>query len=157
LLQCPHIVFPSCSSLVEYVFFTMVTKTMELHVLLHLELLVIMSTNFNLWMFRGRIDTFFFIVNYLNEAWTFRLLLSYLKCMKQMEVPWLCNSNLCFKKLDYFIGWLFLWKMRATTWEPWLQHYDQSLIVYCSSFYGFMRVLASNMWCFKCVNMWWMM
>jgi len=45
---------------------------MELHVLLHLELIVTMFTNFSLWMFRGGIDTFALIINYLNEAWTFR-------------------------------------------------------------------------------------
>jgi hypothetical protein len=36
LHQCPRIVFPSCSSIVEHVFLAMVTKTMELHVLPHL-------------------------------------------------------------------------------------------------------------------------
>jgi hypothetical protein len=28
------------------------------------------------------------------------LLLDYLKCMKQVMVPWHCNSNLCWKNLD---------------------------------------------------------
>ncbi len=45
---------------------------MELHVLPHLELVVIVYVSFNLWMFRGGIDTFALIINYLNEAWTSR-------------------------------------------------------------------------------------
>ncbi len=49
----------------------MVTKTMELHVLPHLELVIIVHS-FNLWMFRGGIYTFALIINYLNEAWTSR-------------------------------------------------------------------------------------
>jgi hypothetical protein len=42
--------------------------------------------------------------------------------------------------------------MKATTWEPWLQHYDQSLIMNYSNSCGFMRVLASDMWCEYVMN-----
>jgi hypothetical protein len=31
-----------------------------------------MFANFNLWMFKGGIDTFVLIINYLNDAWTSR-------------------------------------------------------------------------------------
>jgi hypothetical protein len=24
------------------------------------------------------------------------------------------------KKMDQFVKWLFLWKTKATTWEPWI-------------------------------------
>jgi hypothetical protein len=37
LQQCPHVIFPSHSNLVEKVLFGMVQKTMNLHVLLYLN------------------------------------------------------------------------------------------------------------------------
>jgi hypothetical protein len=40
----------------------MVTKTMEFHVLPHTKSTII--------MFRGGIDTFVLVINYLDEAWT---------------------------------------------------------------------------------------
>ncbi len=42
--------------------------------------------------------------------------------------------------------------MKATTWEPWLQQYDQSLIMNYSNSFEFMRVLASDMWCEYVMN-----
>jgi hypothetical protein len=49
---------------------TMVIKTMKLHVLLHLVEVMTMSTNFDLWMFKGDMDTFALIINYLNDSCT---------------------------------------------------------------------------------------
>jgi len=48
LHQCPHVEFPSHSSLVEHFFPTMVTKTMNKHVLLNLESTATISYNFEL-------------------------------------------------------------------------------------------------------------
>jgi hypothetical protein len=42
--------------------------------------------------------------------------------------------------------------MKVTTWEPWLQHYDQSLIMNCSNSCGFMRVFALDLWCQYVMN-----
>jgi hypothetical protein len=47
LCQCPRVVFPSCFSLVKQVLSTMVTKTMELHVLPHLKSIAIVFINFD--------------------------------------------------------------------------------------------------------------
>lgn len=46
IAQCPHVVFPSHSSLVEQVLPTMVAKTMNLHVLPHLEFATIVFLQF---------------------------------------------------------------------------------------------------------------
>jgi hypothetical protein len=46
----------------------MVMKTIELHVLPHLEFLIITFNSFDLWMSKGNIDTFAFVINYFNEA-----------------------------------------------------------------------------------------
>jgi hypothetical protein len=48
----------------------MVIKTMKLHVLLHLVESMTMSTNFDLWMFKGDMDTFALIINDLNDYCT---------------------------------------------------------------------------------------
>jgi hypothetical protein len=49
---------------------TMVIKTMKLHVSLHLVELMIMFTNFDLWMFKDNMDRFPLIINYLNDSCT---------------------------------------------------------------------------------------
>jgi len=54
--------------LVEHVFLAMVTKTMELYVLPHLEFITITFNSFDLWMSKGDINTFVFVINYFNEA-----------------------------------------------------------------------------------------
>jgi hypothetical protein len=75
LRQCLHVVFPSHSFLVEHELPVVVTKTMEFHVLPHLELLfllvhkfaTIVFASFDIWMFRGGIDTFTLVINYLDK------------------------------------------------------------------------------------------
>ncbi len=56
VLTC--IMFPSHSSFVEQMFLTMVTKTMDLHVLPNLEFATPISTSFDLWMSKGGVNTF---------------------------------------------------------------------------------------------------
>lgn len=48
--------------------FTMVRKTMDLHVLPNLASMVD-STSFDLWMLKGSVDTFGVVINFLNESW----------------------------------------------------------------------------------------
>ncbi len=48
---------------------TMVKKTLDQHVLPNLKITTTISTIFNLWMFRGRVDTFVIVIIFLNEAW----------------------------------------------------------------------------------------
>ncbi len=43
---------------------------MEFHVLPHIESTIIMFVSFDLWMFRGGVDTFVLVINYLDETWT---------------------------------------------------------------------------------------
>jgi hypothetical protein len=55
--------------LLEKVLLTMVTKTMQLHVMPRLAKAITLPINFDLWMSRGNVDTFSFVINYLNESW----------------------------------------------------------------------------------------
>jgi hypothetical protein len=55
---------------VEEVILVMVRKTMDLYVLFNFVSAIIMATRFDLWMFKGGVDTFVFVINYLNELWT---------------------------------------------------------------------------------------
>jgi hypothetical protein len=54
---------------VEEMLPTMVKKTLDQHVLPNLKITTTISTIFNLWMFRGRVDTFVIVIIFLNEAW----------------------------------------------------------------------------------------
>ncbi len=47
-----------------------VTKTMDLHVLFNFASIIIMATSYDLWMSKGGVDTFTFVINYFNELWT---------------------------------------------------------------------------------------
>jgi len=70
LHQCPRVVFPSHSSLVEQFFPTMVTKTMNRHVLLNLESIATISSSFEFYMLKGGVHTFALVMSYLNDTWT---------------------------------------------------------------------------------------
>jgi hypothetical protein len=45
---------------------------MNLHVLPNVEFVAIIFYNFGLWMFRGGMETFALVNNYLDETWTLR-------------------------------------------------------------------------------------
>jgi len=47
----------------------MVKKTLDQRVLPKLKIAAIVVTSFNLWMFRGGVDTFVVVINFLNETW----------------------------------------------------------------------------------------
>jgi hypothetical protein len=64
---CPCVLFPFWSQLVEEVLPTMVTKSMDIHVLQKLASPVIVFASFDLWMFD--IDMFALVFNYFFEAW----------------------------------------------------------------------------------------
>ncbi len=57
LHQCPRVIFPFCVTLVKDVLPTMVSKTMQLHVLLGLVKAKTIFVNFELWVSRGDITT----------------------------------------------------------------------------------------------------
>ncbi len=42
---------------------------MDIHVLLKLANVVMISTSFDFWMFRRGVDTFALVINYLTKAW----------------------------------------------------------------------------------------
>jgi hypothetical protein len=65
----PHVVFPSWATFVEEVLPAMVKTTMQLHVLPRLAEATTLLASFDLWMFRGGMDTFALVINYLNESW----------------------------------------------------------------------------------------
>ncbi len=51
------------------VFFAMVKKTMDLHVFPNLAFAFTIFESFDLWMFKGDLDTFSLVMNFLNESW----------------------------------------------------------------------------------------
>ncbi len=61
IAQCPHVIFP-----------TTVTKSMNLHMLPHLEFATIVSCNFDLCLSKNEVDTFALVINYLDMTCTFR-------------------------------------------------------------------------------------
>jgi hypothetical protein len=52
---------------VEKMLPTMVKKTMDHHVLPNLALTPMVSASFDLWMFRGEVDTFALVINFLSD------------------------------------------------------------------------------------------
>jgi len=54
---------------VEEMLLAMVKKTLDQRVLPKLKIAAIVVTSFNLWMFRGGVDTFVVVINFLNETW----------------------------------------------------------------------------------------
>jgi hypothetical protein len=54
---------------VEEMLLAMVKKTIDQHVLPKLKIVAIVATSFDLWMFRGGVDTFVVVINFLNETW----------------------------------------------------------------------------------------
>jgi hypothetical protein len=52
---------------VKEVLHAMVKKTMDQNVLPNLASITLISTNFDLWMFHGGVDTFALIINFVNE------------------------------------------------------------------------------------------
>lgn len=77
------------------------TKTMELHVLSHLEFVIITFNSFDLWMSKGNIDTYASSLTIsMKVAYIGMLPWGCLKCMKQMAMPWLHNSNFYWKVLN---------------------------------------------------------
>jgi hypothetical protein len=49
----------------------MVIKCTEVHVLPNLESTTNASTYFNLWISKGDLDTFYLVIDHLNETWNF--------------------------------------------------------------------------------------
>ncbi len=50
-------------------FFAMVKKTMDLHVFPNLAFAFTIFASFDLWMFKGDLDMFSLVINFLNEFW----------------------------------------------------------------------------------------
>ncbi len=47
----------------------MVKKTLDQHVLPNLKTATTISTNFDLWMYCGNVNTLALVINFLNEVW----------------------------------------------------------------------------------------
>ncbi len=60
-------IFPSRSNLVEEVLPRMVQKIMNLHVFPNFKYATTMFINFDFYMFRGSVDTFSLVINYLGD------------------------------------------------------------------------------------------
>jgi hypothetical protein len=56
-------------SIVEEMLHVMVKKTLDQHVLPNLALVVVVSINFDLWMFCMGVHTFVIVINFLNYTW----------------------------------------------------------------------------------------
>ncbi len=51
-------------------FLAMVKRTLDLHVFPNLAFATTIFTTFDMWMFRDDVDTFVFVMNFLNQSWT---------------------------------------------------------------------------------------
>ncbi len=49
---------------------TMVKRTLDLHVFPNLAFATTIFTSFDMWMFKDNVDTFAFVMNFLNQSWT---------------------------------------------------------------------------------------
>ncbi len=67
LHQSLCVLFPFRSSFVEEVLSAMVKKTMDHHVLSNLTLTTMVFASFDLWMYRGEVDAFALVINFLND------------------------------------------------------------------------------------------
>ncbi len=94
--QCPHFVFPSHLIFVEILLPKMVQKTMDLHVLPKLETTTTIFVNINLQMYKGGVDIFALVINYLDESQTPRHVIVGL--FEVYETT--SNSKHCWKFLD---------------------------------------------------------
>jgi hypothetical protein len=130
----------------EHFFLTTITNTMNLHVLPNLESTTIISCSFDLWMSRDGVDTFaWLLIIWMKLEHLSMLLWGYLKCMKLLTMPWLCNFKFYWEKLVSFTMWLLLWKMK-TTLKLWLQHFNLLLTMNLWKNFKFMKVFALGMW-----------
>jgi hypothetical protein len=68
LPQCSHVQFPSRSSFVEKMLATVVKKIMDQHFVPNLASTIVVSTSFDMWMFHDGVDTFSFVINFLNDT-----------------------------------------------------------------------------------------
>jgi len=68
LPQRSHVQFPFQSSFVEEMLATMVKKIMDQHFVLNLVSTIVVSTSFDMWMFHDSVDTFSFVINFLNDT-----------------------------------------------------------------------------------------
>jgi hypothetical protein len=64
------VIFPSHFNSIEEVLPGMVQKTMNLHVFPNFKFAAIMIISFDFYMFRGNVDTFSLVINYLSDLWT---------------------------------------------------------------------------------------
>jgi hypothetical protein len=68
LRQSLRVLFPSWSSFVEEVLPTMINETMDhQYVLPNLASTTIIFASFDLWMFRGGVDIFSMVINFMND------------------------------------------------------------------------------------------
>jgi hypothetical protein len=68
LPQRSHVQFPSRSSFVEEMLATMVKKIMDQYFVPNLASTIVVSTSFDMWMSQDGVDTFSFVINFLNET-----------------------------------------------------------------------------------------
>ncbi len=69
LCQCPHVLFPFRSSIVEEVLLNMVKRTMVHLVLSNFASTNVVSASFDLWTSHDNVDTFALVINFLNDNW----------------------------------------------------------------------------------------
>jgi len=55
---------------VDELFPTMVKRTLNLHVFPNLAFATTIFTSFDMWMFKDDVNTFSFVMNFLNQSWT---------------------------------------------------------------------------------------
>ncbi len=69
LWQYGKVRFPFCKTFVQEHIPNMLVKVMERYVLPNLARCVIVTTYFDLWMFKTKFDTFALVTNFINDDW----------------------------------------------------------------------------------------
>jgi hypothetical protein len=69
MCQNPRVVFPNQKQMVQHIILSLMVKTMDHYVMSTLDSCVIVTTSFDLWMFRSRHDTFMLVINFINPQW----------------------------------------------------------------------------------------
>jgi hypothetical protein len=64
------VIFPSRFNFVEEVLLGMVQKIINLHVFPNFKFVTTMCVSFDFHMFKGSVDTFSLVINYLSDFWT---------------------------------------------------------------------------------------
>jgi len=105
-------------------------------------------------VFRGVVDTFALVINFLKESWNLiNVSVGLFEVDETNGINMVLQFESLLQNLVWCILWLHSWKMKAIIWVPWQRHYFPSSFVNLWNLTKFMKVRVLGMWCLRCVNM----